>query len=778
MAASKDPVHYFAFIDNAQMLSMQMQYGSASNLLLDQVLHPIIALFKSASTERSLASVEGLCRPFCEAFARTAELLVSFSEYAEVEKKIEPIIRNKHLRHVLFTNMHTDVTARLRFAQACAFLAYDQFNDMPSIVGMPPSMYDMMLQIFFNTALNTQEFALNIGLIGTMQMTMKFLQVRLTKKLIQNTQTEITYPHAQLLNIWTLWKAAKFDEEYLQLILCIAYLIVQSVTHQPDQSLPVNFFGDLSQLISQALTQRLYIMSFACYDIAVKYMNNTTVASQQQETRRFEKRILCTLESLPEKNDFFSLCITLRFLREGSPAVGCFAEARRLYERSVQTCLNNKQSDLMPKLPTLSFQILTYNLASTCDVWQDIDLKIETLEKLSTGLESFDQRLTCELALSYLVKGKQFEKDLKENEADEHYKKAEELFSRVEDVEATELDGPEYYQLMTGLFHFARYNYVGALEQLSLCRNTFKRNVSISKFSIFAMPESFKAEVDAYRKLGPLGKVPGELICGVLLVSCYVTLGRDDEAKAAADELWDVVRNSCKTPPPPDFDASLDDIIHGDGEDDEEQDEEDDEEDEEYEDEEEEDENAQHHDEDEEDDGDDEDSDVSEDVGPGFEPAEDEEGESCDHFLFGLLCNLAKQAQNVSSADGEQEDAVDDDDAVIYCDDEDAEDHEYKKSVVNAALSDLIDGDATLQHILEHPLAASTELISHVVESKNEKFPRSKKAMYYSICGHACELAGNSERAREAFTRAKKCDPTFATCDVNIARLDSCSKHE
>ena len=52
----------------------------------------------------------------------------------------------------------------------------------------------------------------------------------------------------------------------------------------------------------------------------------------------------------------------------------------------------------------------------------------------------------------------------------------------------------------------------------------------------------------------------------------------------------------------------------------------------------------------------------------------------------------------------------------------------------------------------------------------------SKKAMYYSICGHAYNLLGCVDEAREAFERAKKCigNSEFPTCEANMARLESC----
>ena len=43
-----------------------------------------------------------------------------------------------------------------------------------------------------------------------------------------------------------------------------------------------------------------------------------------------------------------------------------------------------------------------------------------------------------------------------------------------------------------------------------------------------------------------------------------------------------------------------------------------------------------------------------------------------------------------------------------------------------------------------------------------------KKAMYYSICGHAYNLLGCVDKAKEAFERAKKCNSDFPTYDLSV----------
>ena len=55
---------------------------------------------------------------------------------------------------------------------------------------------------------------------------------------------------------------------------------------------------------------------------------------------------------------------------------------------------------------------------------------------------------------------------------------------------------------------------------------------------------------------------------------------------------------------------------------------------------------------------------------------------------------------------------------------------------------------------------------------KEEIYARSKKAMYYSISGHAFALLGCVDEAREAFTRAKRLGCEYATCEANLAQLE------
>ena len=96
------------------------------------------------------------------------------------------------------------------------------------------------------------------------------------------------------------------------------------------------------------------------------------------------------------------------------------------------------------------------------------------------------------------------------------------------------------------------------------------------------------------------------------------------------------------------------------------------------------------------------------------------------------------------------------DDATVHSDD--AEDGLAFKT----AIEDLsrrghdFSGEKTISHILQYPSAQGSDFLKlGTVFRKQESYPRSKKAMYYALAGHAFSMICRTKQATEAFGRTK-----------------------
>ena len=114
---------------------------------------------------------------------------------------------------------------------------------------------------------------------------------------------------------------------------------------------------------------------------------------------------------------------------------------------------------------------------------------------------------------------------------------------------------------------------------------------------------------------------------------------------------------------------------------------------------------------------------------------------------------------------------TDDPDGLVDYDEETVDEIRFEYSVARKVLDKIYCNDVTMGRLYSCPRTHCSRLLQCLLPSKQRIYESAKKAMYYSISGHAFALLGCVDESIIALERAENCQPNFPTFDANIDNL-------
>ena len=431
-------------------------------------------------TEKWRKKLIKLFEILCEAFAQLSEVCIVslFNDVCPHDSTLllEEIIDSRAIQNRLIHGDDVDVKCRMRFANAITQFVFERFhrteNDRETMFYseelncfMKRSSYmgRMVCDMATRLKRHTDKILVDVALLITLE-TFQFIHTRpmfnmITGNIIENSINK-NIPIEYLLEVWQLWKAIEFPEIYLEWIvyMYLALTIAQehAITCVYGQTsckcIVKTFYVDLAGIIVRSLDCGVFLHSAECFRIFMEFS-----ASNPNETNaeEFSKQIFAKISSMIEKMNDMKVAILFLFLDNHCKEMQKVPEACCFFNKLAdKMCTINKRVHIRDQDLYTYMHKMSYKLVLISDEWQDIDLMIETLEKFSTSLESFDQQMLGHLGLAYLVKGKQLVKEGNDTEAEEWFTKAERTFSRAKDVPESRVYGAGIFQLMQGNIFF------------------------------------------------------------------------------------------------------------------------------------------------------------------------------------------------------------------------------------------------------------------------------------------------------------------------------------
>ena len=756
----RDPLRYTAYMEHAKILSAQMQFTSAAEVLRKQVLAPIVCQLDSQKTSgfyrfvkyfwrSGETEVEQLFKILCESFAQLSQVhvvsAVDFVFDPNNGKLLQEIVENAHVRDML-RNGGGDVTARLRFVGACTQVVFERFHRedqyphsysyTPEVAQLIDSSGDMTMLVCdiakqMKCIHILKKIRYDVALLKTLAILLRYQRKKFYLHDIEGKTRQL--PIEDILEVWQYWKEIKFPEIHLEWIACLALIAVREHKRKVRDEVwsretnLEDFYSDLGSVIVRSMDCGVHVLCRECFRIVIEMIAKHSKAVNVQ---RFAAPIFAKVLTKLKINNGIKFVLLFPLLDIHSNEIPKCPQANRLFRKFAdKMCIVNKRAHIRYKDLYTYMHKMSYKLVLISDEWQDIDLMIETLEKFSTSLESFDQQMLGHLGLAYLVKGKQLVKEGNDTEAEEWFTKAERTFSRAKDVPESQVYGKGIFQLMHGIFLFDRGNLEGAVGQLtsSLDSSACEQFCLGCNLLSSLLPREFRTETKAYfdsveihdndiRGMEyfdhrPDFKIRLEVIVRFLLVTCQKELGHKVDAKRSAINLHDAVRagfqqlTSCYN------NTILSVIIRI--------------------------------------------SYIDE-----------------DRYKMHTSGRLKRRLEYVDAECRSKEIGPFDSEWMVSNDEKSVDEIRFEYTVARNLFQYVYQYDVTVRRLCcyQHNLCRMT--FSWLLPRREEICAGSKKAMYYSISGHAFALLGCVDEARAAFTRAKKCGYKFPTCGKNLRMVE------
>ena len=658
-------------------------------------------------------------------------------------------ILNPRVRDVLINSEDIGFKPRLRFTGACAQMVFARFhrNEKGSTLNENKNFFFGNESHFL-----TDSSSAMVELVRDMVAQMKQQKVQLVCNMVAKMKLQAGRPEprqaflsqASLLQtmgaflksqandkeripeiegwikVWQLWKEIHFPEEHLEWILCLALTILRTHVRRCQYHLlsaawsetyrMEAFIADLSTVIGRSIHCRLFLLLSECLRIILEF---TVKHSKARNALDFAKSTFFKILKLADQMKDIEISILLHFLDVKSKEVSKMPEAHALFRKLADTmCIANKRAHIRDQDLYTYMHKMSYKLVLISDEWQDIDLMIETLEKFSTSLESFDQQMLGHLGLAYLVKGKQLVKEGNHTEANKWFVKSRKTFSRANDVLKSGTHSLLILNLMLAIYFFDRGNFSQATKLLTSCATAPEQFIPGFKMLYPLLPQAFGHHVKNYMyndflafekyPLKPEGdfKLRLGVIVRFLLVNCLIELGRKDEAKQTAQELFNAVRLSFRKTCPYYISTMLESIL----------------------------------------------------------TASSQKG--CTQSLT----FLADQFADFSMAFWGLGEEFMDPDSKLWCDEMTDDEIRFQDSASRKVMERIYSYDASLSRVRLAPDSSYKSMLLGLLPVKEEIDVNSKKAMYYSITGDTFEMLGLVDSAQNAFERAKFCMDRFPPC--------------
>ena len=682
MKPGKNEKHFEYLLKQAQVMVKEMKYQSAISILRSLVLLPISAILKEDNTPYSTKKL--FCGIFCEAFAILTELSCQFEYSKELNERLLFLMQQRHVGE-LFQNKNLDVFLKLRFASACADVADSSFarispkSLMPNLPG-----FDTAKEIFASSFTLKKEYSMCFVKIMTVHSITSYLRQNFDDYKILEAEQVVP-----LETVWKQWKAVGFPEEHLLIIICVGCLVMEDLRSR-NALVSTDFLEDFSRLTARALTLRMYlVVAIIPYSDVIYHCGNS-----KYWKKMFFLGILEAIETswdLTEsdlKIQHNLVILLLQFFGDAITDSFICLRALDLYKRCVGFLFNYQPS-------SESYLEIMCHLLCVCLQWMDVDLMEQLIETAddTTGL------LELYRAVAWMLKGELAEQNKDKNEAAQCFDTAEKCFQKyIPDHDFLRMS----YHFWLAIFSRSFGQTHKAIDNLLISITYEYTSFHLSCLEIYFLPQPLKKIINDFKRRGCRNDVniPSRIVIGSVLVTYYITLGRSDDAKREALELWDEVRRSFK------FDISFSDALFMSG--------------------------------------------TSQVVSTTALVGEhdDETLNRIDHLLG--LCQYQGHPVNlpplVSSADCIR--------SVMATDNPDY--FRRKGELLQFFMDDLVKhGDEILKKsMMTSGESTMLDLIRHFVNAKTDPPPRRQKSLYYIISGHALNEAGFEEMAEEAFARS------------------------
>ena len=641
----------------------------------------------------------------------------------------DTVVNNPQIQQVLISSYDLDVIARLRFTSACVQVVLERFyRKVKPPKTHPPwlSKHDDDRSIEFEDSSSSMA-QLVCDMIAQIKLQTDrpaALDALLSQAaLLRTLEAFRNIPELNgWLEIWQLWKELHFPEEHLEWIMFVALTIIGKHARRCQYRLRETynmekFYADLLRIIERSLDCNLFVVSSECLRIILEF---TVRHSEAVNAFRFAKSTFSKILKIADRMKGIEIGILISFLDVKSVEIPKIPEAHALFGKLAdKMCIVNKRAHIRDQDLYTYMHKMSYKLVLISDEWQDIDLMIETLEKFSTSLESFDQQMLGHLGLAYLVKGKQIVTEGNDTEAKEWFEKSRITFCRAHDVPKSKTYGLVIFKLMLAMYYFDRKNFQRATKLLTSCATAPEQFIPGFKMLCHLLSPEFENKVLAYFDVLELEKLhfkpegDFKLRLGVivrsLLVNCLIELGRKDEAKQIANDLFHAVRLSFrKTSQHADCASTmLERIINA----------------------------------------------------SSTDESTNNSADLADQFAD-LGTGLASLVH----------------DRKLWPDEKTLDEIRFQDSVSRKLRKTVYSYDVTTCRVGPCPDTDYKSMLRHLLPVKEEMDLYSKKAMYYSISGHTFKVLGLVGSAQNAFQRAQFCKEEYPTCEANLQRLSTCMK--